>query len=145
MFLRTIAMIGCCLMCAAGAIVPSSGAAAQESSSTGGTYKGKTRQGRAIVFTVVHGWLDLRRFSIRLACRDGSVLIDEESGFEATRLPSAGTFHEDQAGSTDEVWFRGRANAGVVRGRVRVKDRVGHVRCDSRWVKFTARARGSTR
>ncbi|HYC81186.1 MAG TPA: hypothetical protein VEB65_05330, partial [Solirubrobacterales bacterium] len=98
--------------------------------------------GRGIVFRITRGQLDLRHFSIKLRCRDGSILIDRESGFEPSALRSNGSFREYQYGSTDKVWFRGRANNRLVRGRIKVKDRWGHVRCNSGWVPFTAKRRG---
>ena len=107
-----------------------------------GTYKGKTKQGRGIVFRLNHGQLDLRHFSIKLRCRDGSILIDQESGFEPSTLRANGSFREYQFGSTDKVWFRGRVNDRLVRGRIKVKDRWGHIRCNSGWVRFSAKRRG---
>lgn len=99
-----------------------------------------------------HYWISLRdhgraieimRFSIKLACRDGSTLVDEESGFQRTPLGRGGSFRDDQLGATDEVLFGGRLRGHVARGRVRVKDHLGNgVRCDSHWVRFLARAGG---
>ena len=85
---------------------------------------------------------DLRivRFNIQLSCRDGSILIDEESGFVRTPVHRNGRFSDVQVGSTDTVLIRGKAKGRAIRGRLRVKDRLGRgVRCDSRWVKFSAR------
>jgi hypothetical protein len=82
------------------------------------------------------------RFTIKLTCRDGSTLIDEESGFQRTPVQRDGNFHDDQLGSTDEVLLGGRLRGHTARGRVRVKDHLGNgVRCDSHWVRFSARAR----
>jgi len=56
-------------------------------------------------------------------------------------MTNPGRFHDDQVGSTDEVWIDGRLQGHGARGKVRVSDRLGSgVRCDSHWVRFTARA-----
>jgi hypothetical protein len=82
--------------------------------------------------------LQIIRFDIELSCRDGSVLVDEESGFVPTPLRRNGTFGEVQSDSTDTVMIRGRVQGRAIRGRLRVKDRLGKSRCDSRWIRFTA-------
>lgn len=142
MFVRTIVTIACCAAGAAALALPApNDAAAAGASKRGVAYKGKTAQKRAIAFRLSHGKLDLRHFSVRLRCRDGSMLIDKESGFKPSPL-RGGRFRDDQVGSTDEVWLRGRVRGRVIRGKLRVKDRWGHVRCNSHWVKFTAKQRG---
>jgi hypothetical protein len=107
-------------------------------------YKGKTKQRRVVRLTTRGNTLKLRHFTARLKCRDGSVLIDQESGFQRTRLRDGGRFHDVQVGSTDEVRFKGRVNRGAVRGRIRVTDRLRKhgVRCRSSWIRFNARKRG---
>lgn len=104
-----------------------------------GKFSGKTAQKRRIVLRASPGHLDLLHFTVSLQCRDGSLLIDQESGFQPTPIRAGGSFRDDQVGSTDEVRLRGQVRGSQVRGRLRVTDRVGRVRCDSRWVKFTAR------
>jgi len=105
-----------------------------------GRLEGRTAQGEQIVFHVAGGNLRLRHFTVRLRCRDDSVLIDRESDFQTTALGRNGSFRDDQAGGTDEVRFQGQLRGRAARGRLRVRDRLGRVRCDSRWVRFTARA-----
>lgn len=39
---------------------------------------------------------------------------------------------------TDQVWIRGRLHGRRLRGTIRVRDRSGRARCDSRWVRFHA-------
>lgn len=107
------------------------------------TMKGRTGQRYHIALRARGRTVEIMRFSIKLSCRDGSVLIDEESGFQRTPVKAGGSFRDDQLGSTDEVLFGGRLRGHAARGRVRVKDRLGSgVRCDSHWVRFSARARG---
>lgn len=143
MLVRTIVTITCCAAAVLAAWQPPAPtAAAAAPPAQAGNYKGKTRQGRVIAFRLTPAGLDLRHFSIRLRCRDGSVLIDQESGFEPASLRGNGSFREVQYGSTDKVWFRGRTTHRRVRGRIRVKDHWGKIRCNSGWVRFTARRRG---
>lgn len=105
--------------------------------------KGRTAQHYRVALRDHGRAVEIMRFTIKLACRDGSVLVDEESGFQTTSLGHGGRFHDDQIGSTDEVLFGGRLRGHLARGRIRVKDRLGNgVRCDSHWVRFSARARG---
>lgn len=141
MLVRTIATIACCAATLAAWQLPAAAGAAQGSKKAV-TYKGKTAQKRGIVFRVARNKLDLRHFSIQLRCKDGSVLIVQESGFEPAPLGSGGSFREYQVGSTDKVWFRGRATDRRVQGKVKVKDRWGKVRCNSGWVKFNAKRGG---
>lgn len=104
---------------------------------------GRTAQHYRVVLRDRGRTVEIMRFTVRLACRDGSVLVDEESGFQTTSLGHGGSFYDDQLGSTDEVLFGGRLRGHRARGRIRVKDRLGNgVRCDSRWVRFSARASG---
>lgn len=104
--------------------------------------KGRTGQRYRIVLQEREDAVEIRRFTIRLLCRDGSTLVDEESGFQKTPMRRGGRFHDDQVGSTDEVWIDGRLEGRHAHGRVRVTDRLGsRIRCDSHWVRFVARAR----
>jgi hypothetical protein len=132
------AMMVCALV--AVQIVPFAGAAPKR------VFKGSTAQKRSVVLTVRGSTLQLRRFAAQLNCRDGSVLVVDESGFQRTRIRN-GKFHDVQVGSTDEVFFRGRATGKVVSGKIRVKDRLkkGGPRCTSRWIKFRARRGGGKR
>lgn len=127
------------LSCCAGACLVWAMVALAAPSQPRGKLQGKTAQGRHIIMRVAGDHLDLLHFSIRLKCRDGSVLIDEESGFQPTDIRRNGFFRDDQVGSTDEVWLRGRVRAARIAGRVRVTDRFGHVRCNSGWVAFNAK------
>lgn len=136
MLMRTICAVGC--LAAALAIALDGSARGETRAST--KLSGKTGQGRNITLRAKEGTIDLLRFTIRLRCRDGSILIDEESGFEPVRLRANGSFRSTQVGSTDEVTFRGRLRGNHVRGTVRVTDRVGRYRCHSGLVKFRAAA-----
>ncbi len=121
-----------CLIAAMAATVPADAA-------TKTLFKGRTGQKRVVRLKTEKHALRIVRFNIRLSCRDGSILIDEESGFVRTPI-HRGRFRDVQVGSTDTVMIRGKAKGRAVRGRLRVKDRLGRgVRCDSRWVKFSAR------
>lgn len=104
-----------------------------------GALKGRTRQGRTVRLALHRGSIQIKRFSIELRCRDGSYLIDAESGFLPTHLRSGGRIRDHQVGNTDDVWIRGRLGGGVLRGAIRVHDRLGKVQCDSHWVRFQAR------
>jgi hypothetical protein len=130
------AMIVCALMLAVEG-VPPAGAAPKR------VYKGKTAQKRSVKLTVRGRTLQLRRFKAKLSCRNGSILIVDESGFQSTPIRK-GKFHDVQVGSTDEVLFKGRVTNRVVRGKIRVKDRLkkGGPRCTSRWIKFRAKRGG---
>lgn len=103
-------------------------------------YVGKTKQHRAIRLQASSNQLRLKSFTIELRCRDGSTLIDQESGFEPAPL-RGGHFRDTQYGSTDTVVYSGRVQAAKVTGTVRVRDKVGKVRCESPAVKFTAHRR----
>ncbi|HET7589670.1 MAG TPA: hypothetical protein VFK14_05745 [Solirubrobacterales bacterium] len=119
------------------------GDAAAKSGQRGSAMKGRTKQGRTIRLALAHHSVQLKHFSIQLRCHDGSILIDTESGFLPTPLKAGGRLRDHQVGNTDDVWLRGRMHGRVLRGSVRVRDRVGKVRCDSRWVPFHAASRGS--
>lgn len=107
-----------------------------------GTLKGRTKQGRAIRLVMHRNSIEIKRFSIELRCRDGSYLVDAESGFLPTRLRRGSHIRDHQVGNTDDVWIRGRLGGRDLRGAIRVHDRVGKVQCDSHWVGFHARLRG---
>jgi len=100
---------------------------------------GKTKQGRTARLAVWAKQLKVVNFAAELKCRDGSTLVDKESGFQATPLRRGGRFSDKQYGSTDTVRFRGRVGAKWVRGTLRVTDTWDKVRCDSGWVKFSAK------
>jgi hypothetical protein len=122
------------------ALASVNGAAAAEAA-TKRVYKGKTAQKRSIRIDVRRGSIKVLHFKARLACRDGSVLIVDESGFLRTPV-RGGRFRDLQVGRTDEVSIRGIVRRGVVRGRLRVKDKLNSgVRCRSRWIAFSARSR----
>jgi hypothetical protein len=106
-----------------------------------GKVRGRTSQGRAVRLAVSHSKLKMLRFTAKLRCRDGSILVDDESGFRPTKV-KGGKFSDRQVGSTDAVLFKGKLASGAVRGRLRVRDRVGGTRCDSHWFSFTARIKG---
>jgi hypothetical protein len=113
-------------------------ATAPAEGSTKTLLKGKTAQKRVVRMRVWGHALQIVRFSIELKCRDGSLLIDEESGFVRTPIRRNGSFGEVQTGSTDTVMIRGHVKGKAIHGSLRVKDRLGKSRCDSRWVGFTA-------
>lgn len=107
----------------------------------GRVYKGKTAQRHPIKIAMRAKSLKVLHFKAKLRCRDGSILIDDESGFLPTPIKGNGSFRDAQVGSTDEVLIRGRRGGHAVRGKIRVTDRVGKVRCNSKWIKFSARGR----
>lgn len=135
MFKLLTAALACVLGCAALA------SAASAMTFERGMLKGRTRQGRTIRLALRHDSIQIKRFTVELRCRDGSYLIDEESGFVPTHLSGSRRIRDHQIGSTDDVWIRGRLGSRVLRGTVRVHDRLGRVQCDSRWVRFHARLR----
>lgn len=104
--------------------------------------RGETSQNRGIAVRVFPKAMKLVGFNAELKCRDGSKLIVEEGGFLRTPVRNRGRFSDVQYGRTDTVRFKGRMGSKFVRGQIRVSDRWGKVRCDSRWFKFTARIRG---
>lgn len=111
-------------------------------------FKGKTAQKRTVRLVVrPNSTLKMLRFKARLKCRNGMVLIVDERGFVPTRIRRNGRFKDVQVGRTDEVFFRGRVRSRMVRGTIRVKDRLHKrgPRCASRWIKFRAKVRGGKR
>ena len=105
-------------------------------------HRGKTAQGYPLTLRMQgENSLTLLRFKADLACRDGSELLLEESGFLPTRVRGNGSFRDTQYGKTDTVRFRGRVTDGAVKGRVRLEDRFGkkRIRCSSKWIGFTAK------
>jgi len=129
------AMMVCALILAAEG-APLAGAAPKR------VYKGKTTQKRPVRITKRGQTLKLRHFTAQLRCKGGSRLVVDESGFVRTPI-RGGRFRDVQVGSTDEVFFRGRVTRKVVRGRLRVKDRLHKrgPRCASKWIKFRAHLR----
>lgn len=103
--------------------------------------KGRTAQGYAIKLLAKGNSFKILRFEADLKCSDGSLLILEEGGFLWTRVGKKGNFKDAQFGRTDSVYFRGRLTERRIRGRVRLTDKLGKVRCRSRWIPFKARAR----
>jgi hypothetical protein len=102
-------------------------------------FKGRTAQKRAITIAGDSKSIKVMRFKAELKCRNGTLLVVDESGFLRTPL-RGGKFRDRQFGSTDTVWFRGRRSGKAIRGQLRVTDKLGGgARCNSRWVKFTAR------
>jgi len=100
---------------------------------------GKTSQGKGMGIRVQERTLQMLDFNALLDCRDGTELIVEEGGFLPIRTRPSGYFRDFQYGRTDTVWLRGRAGQKWVRGRLRVTDRWGPVKCDSGWFRFSAR------
>jgi hypothetical protein len=103
-------------------------------------YVGKTRQHRTIRLEASADQVQMKGFSIELHCRDGSLLVDEESNFESTAVHNGG-FRATLYGSTDIVSYSGRVRGSRATGTVKVRDRLGKVRCVSPTVKFTAHRR----
>jgi hypothetical protein len=128
---RRIVMMLTLSCLASGALVGSALAAGKT-----GTFAGKTAQHRNIKLKVSAGQVKLLNFSIELKCRDGSVLVDTESGFQATKL-SGGKFSDSQVGSTDTVTYSGKVSGSKATGTVKVTDKLGKVKCNSPKVKFT--------
>ncbi len=121
-----------CSLVAAGALGPAD--AAQRN-----TLRGKTNQGFRIKLAVKNRAVHVLRFKAELKCRDGSKLVLDESGFLKTPVGKSGSFKDVQYGSTDTVYIRGSVKGKRVSGRLRLKDRVGKVRCSSRWLRFNLR------
>lgn len=119
-------------------VVSLAGSAVADSAT--GTYKGKTAQHRKVTLKVSAKQVKLMNFSIELKCRDGSILVDAESGFEPSAL-RGGKFKDTQFGSTDTVRFAGKVKGTKATGTLKVTDKVGKVRCTSPNVKFTARSK----
>jgi hypothetical protein len=103
-------------------------------------YKGKTSQKRNIKFSIAGKSLTHLRFSIILACSDGSTLTDDESDFRAIPIAATGKFSDKQFGDTDEVQVKGTKKGSKVTGTLRVTDKLNSsVKCGPRTVKFTAK------
>jgi len=131
-------LIGASLICALFAVDVAAADAA-----TKRVFKGNTAQDRSIRVAVMPRSIKIMRFKAELRCRDGSILIVDESGFLRTSVRRNGSFRDAQFGRTDEVFIRGKKRKRVVRGRLRVKDKLNNgTRCSSRWIKFTAKQRG---
>lgn len=122
------------LSCIAVGLVAGSAIAA----GSAGTYGGKTAQKRAVKLKVSAKQAKLMNFTIELKCKDGSTLVDQESGFEPSILRN-GKFSDVQVGSGDTVKYSGKVKGAKVTGTLKVTDKVGKVRCVSPNVKFTAR------
>jgi hypothetical protein len=121
----------CVLLCGLGAV-------AAPAATT--NYKGKTSQKRNIKFSIAGKSLTHLRFSIVLACSDGSTLTDDESDFRAIPITSKGTFSDKQFGDTDQVTVKGTRKGTKVTGSLRVTDKLNSsVKCGPRTVKFTAK------
>lgn len=106
------------------------------------TYRGKTAQKRPVKLAVRGDTVDILNFKAKLRCRNGDVLILHESGFLPTPVKGNGRFRDKQFGRTDTVLIRGRLRGSVVRGKLRVRDRLNRgVTCSSPWIAFTARRR----
>lgn len=103
------------------------------------TYKGKTAQKKPVKLAVRGRTIDILHFKARLKCRNGDALILDEGGFLPTPMKRNGKFRDKQYGKTDTVLFRGRLRGRKVRGKLRVFDRLGRVKCRSNWIKFTAK------
>jgi hypothetical protein len=133
MLRRVIIAIACVAVLGAVSI----GVAAAAPGKGSGTLKGRTGQGRQIRLRMHGKSIQIVRFTAQLRCRNGEALVDEESGFQPTAV-KGGRFRDDQVGSTDEVLIRGHLRGNRAAGSIRVEDRLGKVRCDSRWVGFKA-------
>lgn len=137
--MRSRLFLGALLVVAlvAGQATPAASAASKR------VYKGKTAQKRNVRLTVRGNTLKLRYFKAKLKCRNGTALIVTETGFVRTPIRRNGRFRDVQVGKTDEVFFQGRVRGKVVRGRLRVKDRLHKrgPRCASRWIPFRAKLR----
>lgn len=103
-------------------------------------YVGKTKQHRTIRLKANAKHVRMQSFAIELKCRDGSILVDQESGFEPSAL-KGGKFNDTQYGSTDTVTYKGKVKGKKITGTLKVRDKVGKVKCSSPTVKFTAKAR----
>jgi len=120
------------------------GAAVTSAASGGeGRFSGKTAQGYPLRLAADQHHAQLIRVKVKLRCRDGGLLYDDLSDFEAADLRN-GRFDDLQRGSGDEVHWRGSFNGDTARGSIRVKDKLKNgVRCDSGTVGFTVRRAGN--
>jgi len=107
---------------------------------TPGTYTGKTAQKKSVKLKVSAKQVTLLNFSIELKCHDGSILVDQESGFEPSTLKN-GKFSDVQVGSGDTVKYSGKVAGKKATGTLKVTDKVGKVACASPNVKFTAHSK----
>ena len=103
------------------------------------TLRGKTSQGYKIRAAVKNRSVDILGFKAQLSCRDGSKLVLDESGFLNTPVSKGGGFRDTQYGSSDTVYIRGAVKGHRVRGKLKVKDKIGRVKCRSKWLKFNLR------
>jgi len=134
--LRRLTMCALLALCLVGVEITAAAAA------DAAVYKGRTAQKRSIVIAGSKKSIKVKRFKVALKCRNGTLLINDESGFLRTPLRKGGKFRDRQYGSTDTVWIRGRRKGKVISGQLRVTDKLGSgVRCNSGWVKFKARLR----
>lgn len=109
----------------------------------GSRYGGKTDQGMKLRARVEGRRLYLVRVKVRLRCRDGGLLYDDLSDFEATPVDRRRRFADVQFGPSDEVRWRGRLSGRTISGTLRVRDKVASgARCDSGAVGFSASAEG---
>lgn len=138
MFVRLA--VTCALIC--GLIAAEAASPAAAASGSRKFLTGRTAQKHPVKFARRGNKLDLIRVVARLRCNDGTILTNYESGFLPTPI-RRGKVRDHQVGSTDDVWLRGTVRGNVVRGKIKVTDKLkrGKVRCNSRWFKFTARAR----
>jgi hypothetical protein len=117
-------------------------AAALADSASARIYKGKTAQGYRMKLVGKQRMFRIQAFKVDLKCRDGSLLLLEESGFLWTKVKQGGSFRDSQFGKTDSVYFRGRMTERGIRGRLRVTDKEKRgPMCASRWVAFNASPR----
>jgi hypothetical protein len=131
-------ILGCALACGLLATQATASAASAEAR----VLTGKTGQNYRIVVKADRRGLKIQRFNAKLNCRDGTLLILQESGFLRTPARRGGRFKDVQFGKTDTVRFRGRLRARSVRGKLRVNDKLNNgVRCSSRWIPFRATRR----
>lgn len=136
MFKKSIGVAGCVVLTS---VAMSTGALA--AGHDGKVARGRTAQGRSIRMKLMSEKVKFKGFSIELRCSGGYLLVDQESGFLPSPVSGKGQIHDRQYGRTDEVLIRGRLSGHAMRGRIRVRDRLGKHRCSSPWVRFTARER----
>lgn len=139
MKLRGFLMTG---MLAALALALTDGASGAEARESGRLALGTTSQGRGVGVRVYERNLQMLDFNALLRCRDATTLIVEEGGFLPIATRPNGHFRDVQYGRTDTVWLQGRVGGKWVRGRLRVTDRWGSVKCNSGWFRFSARIKG---
>lgn len=137
MYFRGLLAVGTVVLGLAAVGVSAAGGAEER----GALALGKTSQGRGIGVRVYDRTIQMLDFNALLDCRDGSELIVEEGGFLAIRTRPGGSFRDVQYGRTDRVWLRGQVGRKWVRGKLRVTDRWGPVKCNSGWFRFSARIR----